>query len=139
MTEKGKPDKKKGAIFRMEEIDGKLYRVMYYKNNKGGLTRSKFIREVKRKEKKKGRPTKATRATINKQLILENRKQINNNTRNIHSRPQSRTVNASPKPVARRTKVQTPQPTHKPGHKYIKPSGASQSMIDEWKSKVKRR
>ena len=64
-------DKKKGAIFRMEEKDGKLFRVMYFKNNKGGLTRSKFIREVKRKVP--GRPKKSTRATKNAKLINENR------------------------------------------------------------------
>jgi hypothetical protein len=123
-----KTDKKKGAIFRMEEVDGKLYRVMYFKNDKGGLTRSKFIREVNRKEKKiNGKRERSknnqSRSIKNTKLIMENRQQINNNTQQInrnHQQSQNTTQ------VSNQT------------HKYIRPSGASQSIINEWVNRSKK-
>lgn len=151
-------DKKKGAIFRMEEVDGKLYRVMYFKNSKGGLTRSKFIREVKRKEKKPGRPTKSTRATKNRKLIEENRTQIIKNSRRLNTPkqvPQS-TRQVPQNTVPNRTihshksnykkghphmhKVVTPTSKFKKpgGNKYVKRSSNTQNLIDKWKNLAKK-
>lgn len=125
-----KVDKKKGAIFRMEEVDGKLYRVMYFKNDKGGLTRSKFIREVKRKDKKA--PKKPSKTTKNKKLIVENRAQIIANTRRLNNSQQAR-------PVQRPVPRQQRQVSKSKASKYVKRSGATQDIINEWTNRSKKR
>ena len=137
MAVNDKVDKKKGAIFRMEEVDGKLFRVMYFKNDKGGLTRSKFIREVTRKAKKpkgkRGRPLKSlSRSTINTKLINENRAQIITNARQINTtrQPQRQQIPQ---------RQQAPQRQPRASDKYVKPSGATQSIINEWTNRSKKR
>lgn len=118
----------------METIDGKLFRVMYFKNDRGGLTRSKFIREVQ--PKKAGRPKKSTRATKNAKLILENRNQINNNTRRLSTKkvPQ-RTVQPRniQHPHANRVKLASrfKKPTT---NKYVTRSSNANKLIDKWKN-----
>lgn len=132
MAVNDKVDKKKGAIFRMEEVGGKLYRVMYFKNDKGGLTRSKFIREVKRKDKKA--PKKPSKTTRNKKLIVENRAQIIANTKRLNNRQTSRPVQRQASPQRR-----APPTTRKASHKYVKPSGATRDIINEWTNRSKKR
>ena len=112
MAVNDKVDKKKGAIFRMEEVDGKLYRVMYFKNDKGGLTRSKFIREVQRKDPKA--PKKLSKTAKNKKLIVENRAQIIANTRRLNDTRSTQRQQASQR--------QSRAPR----------SGATQDIINEW-------
>lgn len=156
-------DKKKDAIFRMEEKDGKLYRVMYFKNNRGGLTRSKFIREVKRK--KPGRPKKSTRTTKNAKMINENRAQINNNTRKLNQGTSRSTTRVPQSTVPQRVQGRmAPQRGKKPirrlikkiekegiahqhlntigqsskfqrpkSNKYVQRSGSAQEQINKWK------
>ena len=129
-------DKKKGAIFRMETIDGKLYRVMYFKNDRGGLTRSKFIREVQ--PKKPGRPKKATRATKNAKMIMENRSQINNNTRTLQ-KPKKPVVHSHSSKYKRghphmnksvpASKFKRPE-----SNKYVRRSSNANKLIDKWKN-----
>ena len=107
----------------MEEIDGKLFRVMYFKNDKGGLTRSKFIREVQRKDPKA--PKKPSKTTKNKKLIVENRNQIIANTRRLNSN------NTTTRPVQRQ---QAPQRQSKAPR-----SSAARDIINEWTNRSKKR
>lgn len=121
-------DKKKDAIFRMEKKDGKLYRVMYFKNNKGGFTRSKFIREVQPKVKtgkgKRGRPRKVEQPV----QVQQTQSQTPTPRQSITKIPQ-RNIPVSTQRVPHRHIKKKPA---KAAHRYVKPSGSSQVMINKW-------
>jgi hypothetical protein len=139
--------KSDGAIFRIEEKDGKRYRVMYFKNSRGGYTRSKFPKELPPKKPKapkgkRGRPKKATRVTENKKLILENRRAIINNAKTIQRK--QTTTEVAPhshgknhphihKPVTPTSRFKRPGST-----KYVKRAGNTQGLIDKWKNLAKK-
>jgi len=104
------PINKEGAIFKMETVDGKLYRVMYFKNRGGEFIRSKFPQLVKAPNTKKSvgvRPGSA---------------------RPVSARPVSvRHVSVRP--------VSVPQPNiHE---KRTVASGNASNLIDEWRSRAK--
>lgn len=139
--------KSDGAIFRIEEKNGKRYRVMYFKNSKGGYTRSKFPKELPPKKIKpkstrgRGRPKKPTRVTENRKLILENRRAIINNSKAV------RTKKSTVVPHVHKTSKHSHM--HKPvtstsrfkragSNRYVKRAGNAQGLIDQWKKLSKK-
>lgn len=150
-------DKKKDAIFRMEKKDGKLYRVMYYKNSKGGFTRSKFIREVTKKEKvpksKKKAKTSKPKTLTKKQrearinAILQKKQEIQAEQvrrQQVQQAQQKQTQHSHKsnykKGHPHMHKVVTPTSRFKSPQQngYVKRSGSTDNLINKWKNLAKK-
>ena len=120
--------KSDGAIFRVEEINGEKYRVMYFKNNRGGYTRSKFIKKLGLKKSKKKPNSSKTR--LKKYRTKQQPIQIEEPQVQQQIETQRPTIRNKIYSNVRLTeKFQPPQESM-----FIKRSGSSQNLIDKWKS-----
>lgn len=137
--------KSDGAIFRIEEKNGKRYRVMYFKNNRGGYTRSKFPKELppkkpkKQSTRKRGRPKKPTRVTENRKLIMENRRAIINNTKTIiNKKSEPTTTQGKQHPHMHKAVTSTSRFNTPMENKFMKRAGNTDTLIGKWKNLAKK-